>query len=152
MSRFILKHTSIKLNMNNKSKNWTLTIFNNIWVKTELVYPDVTVINREFNDTRCGKAYKRTVLEKTDFENFGIDCALKIVPTTEHGQNFKNKWPGACDARLRNKFRKGTFFRTLWIYTGFPHSSTVWHHSVEPLFRRAFKAELESVEGCTERS
>ena len=33
-----------------------------------------------------------------------------------------------CDARLRDKSRKGTFFRTLWIYTGFPHSSAVWHH------------------------
>ena len=34
-----------------------------------------------------------------------------------------------CDARLRDKSRKGTFFCTLWIYTGFPHSSAVWHHS-----------------------
>ena len=26
----------------------------------------------------------------------------------------------ACDARLRDKSRNGTFFRTLWIYTRFP--------------------------------
>ena len=31
-------------------------------------------------------------------------------------------------ARTREKSHEGIFFRTLWIYTGFPHSLVVWYH------------------------
>ena len=47
----------------------------------------------------------------------------------------------ACDARLRDKSRRGTFFRTFWIYTGFPHSSAVWHHRT-----RLGRVELARIE------
>ena len=41
----------------------------------------------------------------------------------------------SCDARLRDKSRSGTFFRSLWIYTGFPHSGSLASQSVSASFK-----------------
>ena len=56
-------------------------------------------------------------------------CEASSKPKIIH-RTFYFLFSRVCDARLRDKSRKGTFFRTLWIYTGFPHSSAVWHHRV----------------------
>ena len=44
-----------------------------------------------------------------------------------------------CDVRLRDKSRKGTFFRTLWIYTD---SSAVRHHRLQYWPMNAYGTQL----------